>query len=175
MSEINIMHASRDCDVAVITFQETFQGDAEWTYYETAYRKMYTHHKRLIMVFDARAISVPPTDLIMRKMNMTQSLKHLTCIQIAGTIVITKYDVIRVLVNAIVKAGGQASPFHITTDIEEGANCVQDILLASNGCHLENGTHTLRMNQVDKATLMCLAILKFIPSMRHFLRAHLLK
>ena len=151
---------------------------AHWPQYEAAYRRMYATTAAFVLVFDARSFGLPDLAVVQAKMRLMQAMKHRTVCQVAAVVVLTEYDLIKRLVNTLVRAGGQAAPFQITTCPKEAAAIVADHVQAAAGSSVASykAAHPLAptFGDVDGATLVALVLLRFVLFQRHFLRNHVI-
>jgi len=105
--------------IVVVTIDRLPEGDAEWSTYVAAYTAMFAKHRNIVLVFDTRSISMPSFHLIMRKRALMAQLKPYTVAIVSKVIILTAHALLRDLVAAVLKAGGQTAPFHIATDPAE--------------------------------------------------------
>jgi hypothetical protein len=151
----------------------------EWQEYQTAYKRMYAETKSFVLVFDARGVTIPDISIVQSKLQLLQQCKHMTVRQVAAVVVVTEYPLIQSLVSTLVRAGGQAAPFKITTSTAEAAAAVADYVQARAGevvaSYKVTQTHGVTFGQIDGAAIASLVLLRFVLFQRHFVRQYILK
>jgi len=160
--------------LSVVLITVTGMVDEEtWPAYRAAYLSAYHILHRFIIVFDVRDVSMPAGMLISQKREMIMGLKPWTVARVVGVCLLTDSEVIHLLVNTLVKAGGQAAPFAIFTSVDEIATWAA---VAAEGfmghpVHADVSPAPVLFGDLDGAMLYSLVLQKFINFMKHFYAA----
>jgi hypothetical protein len=161
--------------VAVLTILPGGITVDEWPQYEASYRALYEQYPVFVLVFDVRELGIPALQVIRNKIALMQSMKHRTVLQISTVVIITQYEIIKQLVETLMKAGGQAATYAITTNPADAIDYVANSAQAYSG-NLVTAWSTARaatsprFGNTDHAALVGLVLMRFIIFMRHFVR-----
>jgi hypothetical protein len=146
---------------------------SDWPAYRAAYMKVYDTFDHFVIVFDLREVTMSNVDLIPLKKELIQELKPRTTRQVLGVVVVTAYDVIATLVTTLVRQGGQAAPFFISTNLHEAASVASrmaNIIKRVPGCDAEE-RGVVTYGELSKAAFTVLIFFMFVRMQNHFLRA----
>lgn len=83
--------------------------------YEHEYKLVYTLFPKFLTLYDTRGLGVPNIQVIQRVIKLVHGIKTQTVQQVHATLVLTQFDFVRMLVDTLVRAGGQVAPFRICT------------------------------------------------------------
>jgi hypothetical protein len=161
--------------VAVLTILPGGFSVHEWPQYEAEYLALYEQHPVFVLVCDVRELGMPDLQVIRNKMELMKSMKHKTVLQITSVVIITQYEIIKQLVETLMKAGGQAATYAITTNPADAVAYAADFAQAYSGNLVKKWstahppTHP-RFGNTDRAALVGLVLMRFIIFMRHFVR-----
>ena len=159
--------------VAVVSFKG-LPSDGDWVLYERAYLSLYRDHNKFIIIFDTRNIDFPTLDVIQNKKVLLQTLKHRTVGQVPAVLVLTQFDIIKQLVLTVIRAGGQAAPFFISTLPEDVVQYATDVATAVSGRNVPHWWRTrpglVSIGDTDRAVILALVLQQLITFSRHFVR-----
>ena len=142
----------------------------EMPVYKQMYSAMYDKMDRFIIVFDTREMAIPSLQLFAEKVNLLSKLKHRTCSQVMGAVVLTEFDLIKTLVSEILKMSGQAAPFAIVTSVSSCITQIRQWITIANGKTPPGMEHLLlKFSENAPASSAALLVLRFLQFMRHFL------
>jgi hypothetical protein len=164
------IEAVDDC-VVVVRMHSDFRMK-DWPAYKAAYRNVYATFDHFVLVFDLRAVMIPPPDVVQLKLDLASEMKPHTTRQVLGVVVVTAYDMVAQLVTHMVKQGGQAAPFFITADAKTAANTaarMAHIIKRTPGCASEE-VAMLTFGELPPGGYMVLVLLVFLRMQNHFLR-----
>lgn len=163
--------------VALFTFRGLPCGK-DWHPYEQAYLSLYRSFPTFIILFDTRNIDFPSLDVIQNVKALLQRLKHRTVSQVPAVIVLTQFQLIKELVLTVIKAGGQAAPFFISTDPDQVVQYAADVATFSSGKNVPRWWQTrpglVSIRDAGTATILALVLQQFVIFSRHFVRLYFL-
>ena len=156
--------------IVLITIERLPESDAAWSAYESAYRAMFAQHASIVLVFDTRRIGLPSLQLIMRKRALMAEMKPLTVGIVSKVIILTAHALVRDLVAALLKAGGQTAPFYIATDPAAAIDQVLDMAQILTGAPLPHTPGQLTRADVGDAAMCSLVCIWFLLIGKHYMR-----
>jgi hypothetical protein len=109
---------SRHSALVVIAFTG-FPALVDMDDYEREYKRVYELFPTFLTIYDTRGFDVPNIPVIQRAIKLIHDIKTRTVQQVHATLVLTQFDFVRVLVDTLVRAGGQVAPFRICTTPKE--------------------------------------------------------
>ncbi len=166
--EVKTLHGC----VVVFRFLSDPTGE-DLVLFKQCYQKVYAKYPHFVLVFDLYAMGLPPQDLLASVGSLILSMKYRTSRQVLAAMVLTSHSTLRDLVLSLVRAGGQAAPFMAFTSRSElaaaTARCAGILKGWKAVSHPRKLAKPLRWKDFsDKGFALC--IVKFMQSMRHFLR-----
>jgi hypothetical protein len=159
-----------DC-VVVIRMLPDFRS-RDWEAYKKAYLNVYATFDHFVLVFDLRAVAMPPPDIVHLKRELAMQMKPHTTRQVLGVVVVTAFDIVAQLVSHMVKQGGQVAPFFITADVREAARTaarMAHIIKHDHGCAASE-TSIVTFGELPPGAFLALVVLVFLRMQNHFLR-----
>lgn len=98
-----------------------------------AYTRLYDKYAHLVVVFDLRGSEVPPLWFLNRVKDLLLGMKHRTCRQLLGAVVLPHHAVVRDIITSLVEASGQVAPFYVYLEPEKVARKAAQLGLLING------------------------------------------
>jgi len=143
---------------------------SEMPAYKQMYTSLYNQMSRFIIIYDTREMDIPSLQLFKEKVNLVSKLKHRTCSQVMGVIVLTEFDFIKTLVSEIMRMSGQAAPFAIVTSVPSCIAKLRHWITIANGKTPPGMEHLVpKFSENPPASSAALLVLRFLQFTRHFL------
>ena len=159
-------------DCAVIVRPEADFRMEDWPKYVAAYTNVYDTYDHFVLVFDLQKVTLPPVELITKKLDLVKRMRPRTTRQVAGVVVLTPFEVICKIVTQLMVMNGQVSPCYIVSDPREAARAIARMgSLVQNrpGCDPAE-VRTLRLGELPFGAFVGLIVLTFLRMQTYYLR-----